>query len=54
MMQCIVKNRIGDINVHSKLTVIVFQINTISLIETEEFGETLIKSCAIRSLLKGL
>ena len=38
------KNRIGHRNFHSKLPVIVFQINLISLIESEEFKETLIKS----------
>ena len=36
------KNRIGNRNVHSKLPIIVFQINLISLIESEEFRETLI------------
>ena len=34
------KNRIGNKNVHSKLPIIVFQINSISLIESEEFRET--------------
>ena len=34
------KNRIGNRNVHSKLPIIVFQINSISLIESEEFRET--------------
>ena len=34
------KNRIINRNVHSKLPIIIFQINSISLIESEEFGET--------------
>ena len=34
------KNRIGNRNVHSKLPIIVFQISSISLIESEEFRET--------------
>ena len=34
------KNRIGNRNVHSKLSISVFQINSISLIESEEFRET--------------
>ena len=36
------KNRIGNRNVHSKLpiVVVVIQINSISLIESEEFRET--------------
>ena len=38
------KNRVGNKNVHSKLPVIVFQINSISLIESEEFWETSIVS----------
>ena len=38
------KNRIGNRNVDSKLPIIVFQINSISLIESEEFRETSI-SC---------
>ena len=33
------KNRIGYRNVHSKLLIMVFQINSISLIESEEFRE---------------
>ena len=33
------KNRIGNRNVHCKLQNIVFQINSISLIESEEFRE---------------
>ena len=33
------KNRIGNRNVHSKLPIVVFQINLISLIELEEFRE---------------
>ena len=36
------KNRIGNRKFHSKLPIIVFQINSISLNESEEFGETLI------------
>ena len=36
------KNRIGNRNVHSKLPITVFQLNSISLIESEEFRETLI------------
>ena len=35
------KNRIGNRNVLSKLPIIVFQINSISLIESEEFRENL-------------
>ena len=31
---------IGNRNVHSKLPIIIFQINSISLIESEEFRET--------------
>ena len=34
------KNRIGNRNVHSKLPIVVFQINSISSIESEEFRET--------------
>ena len=34
------KNRIGNRTVHFKLPIIVFQINSISLIELEEFRET--------------
>ena len=34
------KNRICDRNVDSKLPIVVFQINSISLIESEEFRET--------------
>ena len=34
------KNRIGNRNVHSKLTIVVFQINSISSIESEEIRET--------------
>ena len=34
------KNRIGNRNVHSKVPTIVFQINSISLMESEEFRET--------------
>ena len=34
------KNRIGNRNFHSKLPISVFQINSISLIESEEFRET--------------
>ena len=33
------KNRFGNRNFHSKLSIIVFQINSISLIELEEFRE---------------
>ena len=33
------KNRIGYTKFHSKLPIIVFQINSISLIESEEFRE---------------
>ena len=34
------KNTIGKKKIHSKLPIIVFQINSISLIESEEFRET--------------
>ena len=34
------KNRIGNRNVHSKLPIVVFQINSMSSIELEEFRET--------------
>ena len=34
------KDRIGDNTFHSKLLIIVFQINSISLIESKEFRET--------------
>ena len=34
------ENRIGNKNYHFKLPIIVFQINSISLIESEEFRET--------------
>ena len=34
------KHRIGNRNVHSKLPIVVFQINSISSIESEEFRET--------------
>ena len=34
------KNKIGNRNVHSKLPIVVFQINSISSIESEEFRET--------------
>ena len=34
------KNRIGNRKFHSKLPIIVFQINSISLIESEEFRES--------------
>ena len=34
------KNMIGNRKFHSKLPIIVFQINSISLIEPEEFRET--------------
>ena len=33
------KHKIGNRNIHSKLPIIVFQINSISLIESEEFGK---------------
>ena len=33
------KNRIGNRNFHSKIPIIVFQINSINLIESEEFTE---------------
>ena len=33
------KNRIGNINCYAKLPIIVFHINLISLIESEEFRE---------------
>ena len=33
-------NRIGNRNVHFKLAIVVFQINSISFIESEEFRET--------------
>ena len=36
------KNRIGNRKFHSKPPIIVFQINSISLNESEEFRETLI------------
>ena len=32
-------NMIGNRNIHFKLPIIVFQINSISLIRSEEFGE---------------
>ena len=35
------KNRIGNTNFYSKLSIFVFQINSISLIESDEFRETL-------------
>ena len=38
------KIRIGSRNVHSKLTIVVFKINSISSIESEEFRETSIVS----------
>ena len=34
------KDRTGNKNFHSKLPIIVFQINSINLIESEEFRET--------------
>ena len=34
------KDMIGNKNFHSKLLIIVFQINSVSLIESEEFRET--------------
>ena len=34
------KNRIGKRNVHSKLSIVVFQINSFSSIDSEEFRET--------------
>ena len=34
------KNSIGNRNFHSKLALIVFQINSVGLIESEEFRET--------------
>ena len=34
------RNRIGNRNYHFKLPIIVFQINSINLIEPEEFRET--------------
>ena len=34
------KNRTGNKNIHSKLPIIVFQINSLSLIESEEFRKT--------------
>ena len=37
------KIRIGNRKFHSKLPIIVFQINSISLIESEEFRETSIR-----------
>ena len=40
IMQCIVVNRIGNINFYSKLPIITYQINSISWIESEEFTET--------------
>ena len=36
------KDQIGNKNIHSKLLIIVFQINSISLIELEVFRETTI------------
>ena len=39
------KNRIGNRNVHSKLPIVVFQINSIISIESEEFRENSI-ACA--------
>ena len=42
------KNRIGNRNAHSKLLIIVFQINSINLIESEEFRETSIMLLIIR------
>ena len=44
------KNRIDNRNCHFKLPIIVFQINSISLIEPEEFRETSI-SCIGSGLL---
>ena len=37
------KNRIGNRKFHSKLTIIVFQINSVNLIESEEFRKTSIE-----------
>ena len=34
------KNRMGNRNFHSKLPIIIFQIDSISLIESEVFRET--------------
>ena len=34
------KNKIGNRNFHSKLPIVVFQINPINLIESDEFRET--------------
>ena len=34
------KNRIGNTNFHSKLPIFVFEINSIGLIESDEFRET--------------
>ena len=46
------KNRIGNRKFHSKLPIIVLQIDSISLIESEEFRETLISTS--RYLLCGM
>ena len=39
------KNRICNRNVHFKIPIIVLQINSVSLIESEEFRETSIIFC---------
>ena len=44
-------NRIGNRNVHSKLPIIAFRINSISLIESEEFRETSIVCVLIYDLV---
>ena len=41
------RNRIGNRNCHFKLPIIVFQINSISLIDSEEFRETSIITLSI-------
>ena len=47
------KNRISNRNFHSKLPIIVFQINSISSIEPEEFRETSIVVFLFRSHFHG-
>ena len=46
------KNRIGNRKYHSKLPIIVFQINSISLIDSEEFRETS-NDCYVRRSICG-
>ena len=46
------RNRIGNRNFHSRPPIIVFQINSMSLIESEEFRKPQLKGFQNRKFLK--